>query len=145
MRLKSEVMCPKCDTQGFPRLKRVKQWRYSYFGHRIKKDHRWTTRWCYLGKPDDRPDVGPSVKLGNNILELGTELGIKQAGGRLAYTKIREKWCREWDSNPRYLAVTDLAGLRPTRLGDPGSCAISGYSAPYSPLRFEGRIEYFKS
>ena len=37
-------------------------------------------------------------------------------------------WRREWDFqpvihehlNPRDLAVTDLAGLRPTRLGDPG-------------------------
>ncbi len=28
---------------------------------------------------------------------------------------------RRWDSNPRDLTVTDLAGLRPTRLGDPGS------------------------
>ena len=141
MRSKSEAICPKCDTQGFARLKRVKKWRYLYFGHRIKKDNRWVTGWCYLGKPTDRSEVRPSPELGNEILELGTELGIKQAGGRLAYTKAKEKWCREWDSNPRYLAVTDLAGLRPTRLGDPGNCALSAHSAPYSPLRFEGRIE----
>ena len=33
---------------------------------------------------------------------------------------------RGWDLNPRDLSVTDLAGLRPTRLGDPGSeCIIT--------------------
>ena len=30
------------------------------------------------------------------------------------------KWRRERDSNPRDLAVTDLAGLLLTRLGNPG-------------------------
>lgn len=33
--------------------------------------------------------------------------------------RVNEMWRGGWDSNPRDLSVTDLAGLRPTRLGDP--------------------------
>ena len=33
-------------------------------------------------------------------------------------------WRGGWDSNPRDLSVTDLAGLRPTRLGDPRASAV---------------------
>lgn len=44
--------------------------------------------------------------------ELFKSIARKQAAGT--------KWRRERDSNPRDLAVTDLAGLLLTRLGNPG-------------------------
>src|SRR3972149_7015365 len=78
MRPAKNEICPKCGSQGFGlRQKEVKRWSYSYFGHRIKKDNRWTIRWCYLGKLDsvtssaDTPTFTPmseyQEKLGNKL------------------------------------------------------------------------------
>tara|TARA_B100000315_G_scaffold168844_1_gene157413 strand:+ start:506 stop:916 length:411 start_codon:yes stop_codon:yes gene_type:complete len=47
------LQCPRCGESGYgTREKKVKKYRYTYFGHRVKKDSRWSIRWCYLGKPD---------------------------------------------------------------------------------------------
>src|SRR3990170_8135354 len=36
-----------------------------------------------------------------------------------AIRKLKRKWRGVWDLNPRGLSTTDLAGLPPTRLGQP--------------------------
>jgi post-segregation antitoxin (ccd killing protein) len=59
-----------------------------------------------------------NLKRAINVLEASETASSSNKASRTASSD--HNWRRGWDSNPRDLAVTDLAGLRPTRLGDPG-------------------------
>ena len=58
-------------------------------------------------------------------LHLVTFTGNLVRGLISNFLNMRQFERRGWDLNPRGLSATDLAGLRPTRLGDPGFYAKS--------------------
>ncbi len=79
----------------------------------------------------DKDTVEKAKEIGINLsqfLEYNLKRAIKTldepenapyAGKTSNTVNLDKNWRGGWDSNPRDLSVTDLAGLRPTRLGDP--------------------------
>jgi len=53
---KERKLCPTCGNLGSgPYARWVLNWQkkryvYNYFAHKIKKNGKWTTKWCYITK-----------------------------------------------------------------------------------------------
>jgi len=116
------LQCPRCGSLGYgTREKRVKKYHYNYFGHRVKKSSgKWSIRWCYLGKPDLGNRLG-NIKQTQHSFDKDFRSTIPEMSVKPAFDRHFESSkggfkrsrcrCGGWDSNPRDLTVTDLAGL----------------------------------
>jgi len=60
-------ICPKCNRRGFVTYKKIKkksgkEYIYKCFGHRVKKNGKWTTEWCYIEKIAIEPKIIEKIK-----------------------------------------------------------------------------------